>query len=44
MTYVNSWPVVIPALAGFFTVLLAVELVIALAKSAAYAGTGGGEL
>ncbi len=43
MTWVNPWPVLLPALGALFTIVLAVELVVALVKSAA-APDGGGEL
>lgn len=44
MTYSNPWLVLGGALGGFWTVLLAVELVVALVKQAVTADVPGGDL
>lgn len=44
MTYENPWPVLGAALGGFFTVVLSVELVVALVKQALTADAPGGDL
>lgn len=42
LEWVNPWPLLLPALGGLLTVVLAVELVLALVKSAATADSGSG--
>jgi ABC-type antimicrobial peptide transport system permease subunit len=42
LTWVNPWTVLVPAIASVLTVVLAVELVLALVKSAVSADSPGG--
>jgi hypothetical protein len=42
--WVNPWPLLIPAISGLLCVVLAVELVVVLVKSAVTADGGGGDV